>query len=404
MIRYVWQVSPVGVRVLFVSSFLMNLGFYALIPYLTLYLTGSFTWSMAMAGILLGVRQFSQQGFSFLGGALADRIGCKEAMIFGVFVRAVGFLAFAFCTEVWQFIVAAILSGLGGALFEPAFLAAFARLIPDKGRKEIFSFRSVVINTGMVVSTLVGSILASIQFFYLSVVSATLFVLVAVLIWITLPKIEAEYNGKSWLGDIRDIISNRPFVAYTVILIGYYYLYMQLFLTIPRQMKEVTGDTSGVAIIYATISLAIIFLQLKVTHWLRRVSAQFIMIGAGALMMGLSLFLLGFVTSLGTIIAVGLLFALGNMVAAPVMYDVVTLFAPPNRLGSYYGFNSFSLAVGGSLSTSLGGWLYDIGMASGFMLLPWLVCLCIGLSVFFGMYKLEISRQPRYVRTKAHEG
>lgn len=404
MVGDVWRMSPLGVRVLFICSFLMNLGFYALIPYLTLYLTGSFAWSMAMAGILLGIRQFSQQGFSFLGGMLADRIGCKQALVFGVLVRAAGFLGFAFCTEVWQFIVAAILSGLGGALFEPAFLAAFARLTPEKGRKEIFAFRSVVVNTGMVVSTLVGGVLASVQFFYLSLVSGVLFIAVAMLVWVTLPKIEAEVTSRSWVADTREIIMNRPFVLYTVILIGYFYLYMQLFLTIPRRMEEVTGDTSGVAIMYATISLTVIALQLRIAVWLRNVSTRFVLIGIGALVMGLSLFLLGFVTTIEMIIADGLLFAIGNMMVAPVLHDVVTLFAPVNRLGSYYGFNSFSLAIGGALSTVLGGWLYDMGSHWNAAMLPWIFCLFVGFLVCLGMYKLEISRQPQTLCTKVRGG
>jgi DHA1 family multidrug resistance protein-like MFS transporter len=403
MVRYVWQISPPGVRVLFVSSFFMNLGFYALIPYLTLYLTGSFAWSMAMAGVLLGIRQFSQQGFSFLGGMLADRIGCKEALVFGVLVRATGFLSFAFCTEVWQFIGAAVLSGLGGALFEPALMAAFARLTPEEGKKEIFSFRNVVINTGIVVSTLVGGLLASIQFFYLSIVSAVLFMLVALLVWITLPRIEADCSRASWFTDAKEIIKNTSFIAYTAILIGYYYLYMQLFLTIPRRMEEITGDTTGVAVIYATISLCVIVLQLKITRWLNRISMQFILIGIGACTMGVSLFLLGFIHSLPMIIADGLLFALGNMIAGPVLYDVVTLFAPPSRLGSYYGFNSFSLAIGGALSTSLGGWMYDIGTVKNLALLPWLVCLLVGGLVLWGMRRLEAIPQSHCIKAKAHQ-
>ncbi|WP_368784324.1 hypothetical protein, partial [Acinetobacter baumannii] len=108
-------------------------------------------------------------------------------------------------------------------------------------------------------------------------------------------------------------------------------------------------------------------------------SARFVLIGVGALLMGISLFLLGFVTTVEMIIIDGLLFAAGNMMAAPVLHDVVTLFAPASRLGAYYGFNSFSLAIGGALSTVLGGWLYDMGDAWRLPMLPWLFCLVTGL-------------------------
>jgi len=81
----------------------MNMGFYALIPYLSLYLTDSFAWTMALAGFLLGVRQLSQQGLTFLGGLIADRIGLKRTLVSGVLIRGIGFFSFGFCTEVWQF-------------------------------------------------------------------------------------------------------------------------------------------------------------------------------------------------------------------------------------------------------------------------------------------------------------
>lgn len=111
MKREMWRETPFSVKLLLATSFMMNLGFYALIPYLTLYLTGSIGWTLAMAGLVLSVRQFSQQGFAFMGGVIADAFGYKGAMVLGMAVRAVGFALFAFCTETWHFFIAAILSG-----------------------------------------------------------------------------------------------------------------------------------------------------------------------------------------------------------------------------------------------------------------------------------------------------
>jgi len=85
MKREIWRETPFSVKLLLSTSFMMNLGFYALIPYLTLYLTGSIGWTLAMAGLVLSVRQFSQQGFAFLGGVMADAFGYKGAMVLGGF-------------------------------------------------------------------------------------------------------------------------------------------------------------------------------------------------------------------------------------------------------------------------------------------------------------------------------
>ncbi|TNJ64809.1 MFS transporter [Paenibacillus hemerocallicola] len=387
-----WKVAPSSIKALYVCSFLMNLGFYALIPYLTLHLTGNFLWSLALTGVLLGVRQFSQQGFTFIGGIVADRFGCKETLVFGVGVRAVGFLAFAFCTDMWQFFAAAIVSGLGGALFEPSYQAAFARLTPEEHRKLLFSFKNIVSNLGMVSSTIVGSILSSLDFFYLSLVSGGIYIFIACLIAWKLPRLNVDFSRESVLKDMQTIFKDKPFVAYTLILIGYYYLFMQLFLTLPQLAETVAGNKNGVAYVYAAISISVILFQLRITRALQNYENRFMLIGLGTLVMGLGLFAFTFAYNLILLLAGSVVFAFGTMIAGPLLMDVVPMFAPPRQIASYYGFNGYSLAIGGALSTIVGGWFYDLGIHLGWPGLPWIVCLVVALTASWRLYRLKDNR------------
>ncbi|TMV52294.1 MFS transporter [Paenibacillus mesophilus] len=387
-----WRVAPASIKALYVCSFLMNLGFFALIPYLTLHLTGHFLWSLALAGVLLGVRQFSQQGLTFLGGIVADRFGCKETLVFGVAVRAAGFLAFAFCSEVWHFFAAAIVSGLGGALFEPSYQAAFARLTPDEHRKLLFSFKNIVSNLGMVSSTIVGSVLSSLDFFYLSLVSGSIYIAIAFLISWKLPKLTVEFSRDSVFKDMQTILKDKPFVVYTLILIGYYYLFMQLFLTVPQIAETVAGSKSGVAYVYAAISISVIVLQLRITRKLQNYENRFMLIGLGTLIMGIGLFSFVFAYNLLLLLAGSVVFALGTMIAGPLLMDVIPMFAPPRQIASYYGFNGYSLAIGGALSTIVGGWFYDLGVLWGWPGFPWIVCLGVSLLASWRLYVLKDDR------------
>ncbi|GAA3407376.1 MDR family MFS transporter [Paenibacillus hodogayensis] len=386
-----WRVAPSSIKALYICSFLMNLGFYALIPYLTLHLTGHFLWSLALTGVLLGVRQFSQQGLTFVGGVVADRFGCKETLVIGVGVRAVGFLAFAFCGEVWQFFAAAIVSGLGGALFDPSYQAAFARLTPEEHRKLLFSFKNIVSNLGMVSSTIVGSVLSSLDFFYLSLVSGGIYIVIGCVIAWSLPRLTVEFSRDSVFADIRTIFKDKPFVTYTLILVGYYYLFMQLFLTLPQLAETVTGSKSGVAYVYAAISLSVVVLQFRVTRLIQRFENRFMLIGLGTLVMGLGLFAFVFAFNVWLLLAGSVVFALGTMIAGPLLIDVVPTFAPPRQIASYYGFNGYSLAIGGALSTIVGGWFYDLGTHLGRPGLPWLVCLLVALLASWRLFKLKDS-------------
>jgi len=141
-----WVVAPApaSIKVLFATSIVLNVGFYIMIPYLSLYVTGQLHWSVMLAGALLGVRQFARQGFSFIGGMAADRYGCKLTLIVGIAGRGIGFIAFAACHSIWSFFLDAALSGLGGALFEPAYQAAYVKLSPAEHRKLLFALKNII--------------------------------------------------------------------------------------------------------------------------------------------------------------------------------------------------------------------------------------------------------------------
>jgi len=384
----VWRLSPREIKILYIAILSVNMGFFALIPYLALYLSGNLMWTMALTGILLGVRQFSQQGFTFMGGILADRWGCKQTLILGLVVRSVGFTYFAFCQEVWHFFVAAVISGFGGALFEPSLQAAFAKLAPEAHRKQLFSFKNMVSNIGIIGATFVGSLLISIDFYYLSICAGLLYGMLALYIYYHLSVPDIEVAKQTIMQDIGKILQDLPFIFYTFILMGYFYLFMQLYLTVPRLAVNITGDNTSIAYIYATVSISVICFQLYVSKFMEKVPHRFIMIGVGTLAMGIGLFLMGNASSIYTLCLSAIVFATGTMIAAPVIMDVIPLFAPPRLLASYYGFNGYSMGVGGALSTSLGGWFYDKGEQMGMPLLPWIVCLIVSFMVMVCMYIL----------------
>ncbi len=400
MNRALWRQTPSSVKWLLLMSFLMNMGFYALIPYLTLYLTGSFAWSVAMAGLVLGVRQFSQQGFAFLGGIAADTFGYKGTMILGILVRAVGFAAFAFCTQTWHFFVAAFLSGLGGSLFEPANSALYAVLTPEPIRKDVFAFRNVLTNIGIVGSQIAGTALVSFDFAWLSLFAGGLFALCGGLAFLFLPPVEAANHNGGFRDSLAQIVRDRPFLHYTAALIGFYYLYMQLFLAIPQRAEDVLGSKGGVGIVLATVSVAIVLFQMSVLRRLEGVKERFTLIGIGALVMAAGLFLLTFAQSLWSLMLDAFVFALGTMISMPYLVDMVPRFAPRKLLGAYYGFNGYSLAIGGSISTFFGGWVYDLGKAWQLEWLPWTICLLVGVLVALRLHQLEAQLSVQQSDTK----
>lgn len=83
-------------------------------------------------GIVLGARTFAQQGMFLFGGALADRWGARQSMITGCLVRITGFLLLAWAADFTLFLIGAVVTGIGGALFSPPALQSLVGVAAER--------------------------------------------------------------------------------------------------------------------------------------------------------------------------------------------------------------------------------------------------------------------------------
>lgn len=72
-----------GLSTILVTWFLMNAGFFLIIPLVSVHYVDKLGWAATFIGVVLAVRQFGQQSLTVLGGALADRFGAKGLICWG---------------------------------------------------------------------------------------------------------------------------------------------------------------------------------------------------------------------------------------------------------------------------------------------------------------------------------
>ena len=89
---------------LLVNNLLMWGGFFMVIPLISVHYVKDLGWTASLVGIVLALRQFSQQGITVFSGALADRFGAKGLILLGLFVRALGFMSMA-CAETFPLLL-----------------------------------------------------------------------------------------------------------------------------------------------------------------------------------------------------------------------------------------------------------------------------------------------------------
>src|SRR5687768_7491299 len=153
-----------GLVVLLADAFLMWAGFFMVVPLIAVHYVDNLGWSAAAVGLVLAIRQVTQQGFAFLGGAAADRLGAKRLICAGLLVRFVGFGSMAAADTFALLVGSSLIVAAGGALFEAPRNAAIAALTDERERARYYSLNGVVGGLGLTIGPFAGSLLLDVGF------------------------------------------------------------------------------------------------------------------------------------------------------------------------------------------------------------------------------------------------
>ncbi|MFD9207402.1 MFS transporter [Streptomyces sioyaensis] len=404
---------PGSVQLLMVNQFTINLGFYMLMPYLATHLSASLGLAGWTVGLILGVRNFSQQGMFLVGGTLADRLGYKPMIIAGLVLRIAGFATLGLVESVPALLAASAATGLAGALFNPAVRAYLAA---DAGERRVdaFALFNVFYQAGILLGPLVGMLLTGVDFRVTCLVAAGIFALLSIVQIRALPARRADdaKNGptrerEGVLSQWRGIVANRPFLLFSVAMIGFYVMQFQVYLALPLEVRRVGGGgtfgTAAVAVLFAVSGLSTILFQTKVTAWCKARMAPGRALTWGLLAMAVSFVPLLAATAipvpdagvgLWLLAAVpptlgALLLAVGTMIAYPFEMDTIVRLSGDRLVATHYGLYNTICGIGITLGNLLTGAALDAARAAGLSALPWIALLALGLACAAALYGLH---------------
>ena len=403
-----------SVQLLMVNQFTINLGFYMLMPYLAAHLSGTLGLAGWVVGLVLGVRNFSQQGMFLVGGTLADRLGYKPMIVAGCVLRTVGFATLGLVDSLAALIAASAATGLAGALFNPAVRAYLAADAGER-RVEAFALFNVFYQAGILLGPLVGMVLTGVDFRVTCLVAAAIFALLSIVQIRALPSRRADGTGAAErardragvLTEWRGILANRPFLLFSGAMIGSYVLTFQVYLGLPLEVRRVGGDgqfgTVAVATLFAVSGLSTIVGQTRVTAWCKARYEPGRALTWGLAVMGLAFVPLSAATALpvpasGTglwlLAAVppalaALLLAVGTMIAYPFEMDTIVRLSGDRLVATHYGLYNTICGVGITLGNLLTGAALDAAREAGMPALPWISLCALGLACAAALYGLH---------------
>ncbi|MCA9838604.1 MAG: MFS transporter [Trueperaceae bacterium] len=371
--------------ILLIDNLLMWMGFFMIVPLISVHYVNGLGWAASLVGIVLALRQFTQQGLTVFSGALADRFGARGLILMGLLVRAVGFGSMAYADTFSHLLLSSLLAGLGGAFFESPKSAAMAALSDPETRRRIYAVQGISNNVGMALGVLIGGFLIQASFKTVALGSGCVYFLTFLLSMFILPQISVATGRRSLLSGIMMAARDRRFLIFTLISMGYFMIWVQLSLTVSLQAEKLAGTEHAVSWVFLTNTLFGISLQYPLVRWLEPRLKPINGLIMGTAIMTLGLGFIGIINSIWLLLLCVAIFAVGSAILSPNQQTVVADLADSTAFGSYMGFGGLSLAVGGALGNFLGGSLYDLGIKLNFSDLPWLVFFIVGSSSVVGL-------------------
>lgn len=363
---------------LLAGSFLITLGSFAVLPYMSVLLHQRLGLGLGTVGFVLAVASLIQFAGGVVAGPVAARIGLRRSMLLALALRTAGFAAFVpGLTSPVPAIGALLLVSAGAALYLPANKAYLVAGSPDEDRPRLLSASSSAFNAGMALGPPAAAPLVMGSPGALFTCVAGLFALVAVG-HAFLPRDEVRPEAvappESPSGERRSGLS--PFLV-TVVSV-YAFMFFQHYLALYAVPRTSAGFYGVVLMGYAAL---LVVAQPLLAEWVAALSyPAALRWGFGAMAAGMAAIAGG--GHVGIAVG-GALLCVGEIVLF-LKNDLEALARASAPAATVFGRQRLAAGIGAFASGVVGGQLYAAAESAGSARAFWVVvCLqCLLLPVF----------------------
>ncbi|MFB3738948.1 MAG: MDR family MFS transporter [Candidatus Velamenicoccus archaeovorus] len=377
---------PRSAWILFAGSFVNRLGTFVL-PFLTLYLTKK-GYSAPQAGLAIAGYGLGGIVSQAVGGLLADRFGRRDAITTSMFAAA------GLTLILWRAgslaVIYPVMVALGATaeLYRPAAAALIADLVPSAQRVTAFTLYRLAVNVGWACGLALGGFLAVHSFDWLFVGDAMTSAGFGVIAAILLPHgvRTARHEEPERSSATRSILADRGYLLFLAAVFLTAAVYAQNVSTLPLHIREAGFAPSTYGLLQALNGIIVVVFELPVTAWTQHRSRTR-MVALGQVLIGLAFLSLIAADTVPTLLAMVVVWTLGEMVESPVASAYAADRAPEHARGRYQSAYGGMFGLAWMLGPVIGTTVY--ASSPGVL---WLGCGVVG--VVAAALALAAGRQP----------
>jgi len=325
-----------------------------------------------------------------LGGALADRLTARRAVIAGLAVSAAGAAALALARSAPELLGAAALLGLGVSVTWPAQDTLLSSVAGPRCRSAVFSVRHATYNAGLGVGALVAASVISTAHpgtftaVYLAD-AASYLAFIPVLAWSRRQPGQARRQRESETaptGSFQQVLRDKAFRRVWILLAVIVTIsFGQFESSFPGYATRPGGiGPHGLGLAFAADTVTVAAVQLPVLRWLagrRRTTSVALAATAWAAcwaIVGIGGHLGSGPAAEAAFVAAMAAFAIGETFFSPTLPAIINDLAPPEAAGRYNGIGVLAFTAGFLLGPVAG----TAALPSGGILFPLLAVACLG--------------------------
>jgi len=345
------EVEP-AVRPVLLNVGLGAVGQFAFFSFFAIWALDELGAPQAQIGVAYALSALAAIAGGIVGGRVSDRTG-RRRVVLAASVGQAALPAVLLVPGLPAPAAYAVLVGMG--FLQPvrgtSQRALVADLTTQEQRVRAYGAYRVVLNVGAAVGPLLAAPLATVSW---SAVHGTIVAVYALAVLTARGLPDPRPAGATVLPSLRLVVRDRAFLLVFAAALASWSVYNAYEVLFPVSLTQTHGlSPAAWGPLYVVNAVVVVLFQLRVTRWSGRLGAGPSLVAA-LLLMGFPFLVLEASAAIPVMVAIVLVFVLGEMLWAPASEALVTRLAPPGTVGVYLGTMGAATWAGAALAPAAG--------------------------------------------------